>query len=75
MIAPAAMMIESAIDQLKSSTAFLGHEWVLPAQQKELALAVPQASSDFKAGYELGIQTARVLLSGMPAAVINKVSI
>jgi len=75
MIAPAAMTIESAIDQLKSPTAFVGHEWVLPAQQKELASAVPQASNDFKAGYELGIQTARVLLSGMPAAVFNKVSI
>jgi hypothetical protein len=69
------MMIETAIEELKSPTAFTGREWVLPAQQKELASAVPNASDDFKAGYELGVQTARVLLSGMPAAVFNKVSI
>jgi hypothetical protein len=75
MTAPAAMMIEIAMDQLKSPTAFAGHEWLLPAQQKELLSAVPNASDDFKAGYELGMQSARVLLSGMPAAVFNKVEI
>lgn len=75
MIAPSAMMIEMAIDQLKSANAFAEHEWVLPAQQKELSSVVLNASDDFKAGYELGVQTARVLLSGMPAAVFNKVSI
>lgn len=75
MIAPSAMMIETAIDELKSSETFVGHEWVLAAQQKELASAVPNASDDFKTGYELGIQTIRVLLSGMPAAVLNKISI
>jgi hypothetical protein len=69
------MMIETAIDQLKSPDAFVGHEWVLPAQQKELSSAVPNASDDFKAGYELGIQTSRVLLSGMPSAVLHDVSI
>jgi hypothetical protein len=75
MQAPAAMMIETAIDELKSPATFAGHEWVLPAQQKELESAVPSASADFKAGYELGVQTARVLLAEIPAAVMNKVSI
>lgn len=75
MIAPAAMFIEAAADQLKSPNAFAGHEWLLESQRKELASAVPGASDEFRAGYELGVQTARVLLSGMPAAVLNKVSI
>lgn len=75
MIVPAAMMIEAAIDQLKSATAFSADAWVLRDQRKELDSAVPNASEDFKSGYELGVQTARVLLSGMPAAVFNKVSI
>lgn len=75
MIVPAAMFIEMAVDQLKSSATFAGQEWVREDQQKELFSAVPNISDDFKAGYELGLQTARVLLSGMPAAVLNKVSI
>jgi hypothetical protein len=75
MIVPAAMMIEAAIDQLQSPTAFSAEAWVLPDQRKELHSAVPNASEDFKSGYELGVQTARVLLSGLPAAVLNKVSI
>jgi hypothetical protein len=75
MIVPPAMTIEAAIDQLKSQDAFAGHEWVLPAQRKELSSVVPSASDDFKAGYELGIQTSRVLLSGMPSAVLHDVSI
>lgn len=74
MIAPSAMFIESAMDQLKSPDTFAGHEWVTPTQHKELLCAVPTASNDFSMGYELGLQTARVLLSGMPAAVLNKVS-
>ena len=43
-------------------------------QQKELAEIAPNASDAFKAGYELGLQTARVVLAGLPAAVINRVS-
>ena len=75
MIVPASEMIEMAIDQLKSETVFAGNEWVLPDQQKELNSVLPNSSNDFKAGYELGIQTARVLLSTTPSAIINKVSI
>lgn len=75
MIAPATMFIETAIDELKSPETFAGQEWVLQAQRKELECAVPNVSDDFRAGYELGVQTARVLLAGMPAAVFNKVSI
>jgi hypothetical protein len=67
-------MIETAIDELKSVTYWTGEEWVLPAQQKELHSAIPNASDDFKSGYELGVQACRVLISGMPIAVMNKVS-
>ena len=73
MIVPAAMMIETAIDQLHQYS--ITQSEMLADQRKELCEAVPASSEDFQAGYELGIQTARVLLSGMPAAVFNKVSI
>jgi hypothetical protein len=64
MIAPSAMIIEIATDQLKSPATFAGHTWVPAAQRKELHSALPDASEDFTTGFELGIQTARVLLLG-----------
>jgi hypothetical protein len=74
-IAPPAETIESAIDQLQSRSVFVGREWVILAQQNELRAAMPNVTAQFMAGYQLGIQTARVLLAGMPAAIANKVSI
>jgi hypothetical protein len=45
-------------------------------QLKELHTAIgAQATEEVSAGYLLGLQTARVVLSGMPAAIQNKVSI
>lgn len=65
MIIPAAMFIEAARDQLKTIPAA-----VLLDQRRELRVAVGiEASENFRRGYELGLQTARVLLETMPAAV------
>lgn len=75
MIVPAAMMIETAIDQLKDPTYVDANREFLDKQIKELDSVLPGQPEPFHVGYQLGIQTARVLLSGMPSAVFNKVSI
>jgi hypothetical protein len=64
MIVPNAGMIETAVDQLQRDDLWKGHEWVLPDQRKELHEAVGDvATNDFAAGYELGLQTARILVA------------
>jgi hypothetical protein len=75
MIVPSAANIEQAIGDLASTTAFVDHEWVLADQQQELHAAMPSASNDFIAGYTLGVQAARVMVAGLPEAIINKISI
>jgi hypothetical protein len=77
MISPAVMFIEMAMDSLK-------HEnptW-LERQQKELSsfgesrakqLGATGLSDDFRKGYELGLEVARVYLRGNFAAVQAKV--
>lgn len=64
MIIPAAIQIEAARDQLLN---------VDPAalldQRKELHEAVGATGTQFKSGYELGLQTARVILKTMPKAI------
>lgn len=55
---PAAMFIESAkemVDKLDPA--------VRADQRKELHVAVGHKSDDFAAGYELGLQTGRVVLA------------
>ena len=66
MIAPNAEQIETAIDQLKSGTV---PQWMLDSQKKELHSAGPEgyATNDFANGYELGLQTARVVIAGSVA--------
>jgi hypothetical protein len=66
---PAAGTIEMAADSLKSLSSTARER-----QHKELTCAMPDVSEDFQAGYELGLQTARVFLSGNPAAILAKVS-
>ena len=75
MIVPAAMFIETARDQLVDPAYVETNRANLDDQIKELNSAMPNQPEAFHVGYQLGIQTARVLLSGMPAAVFNKVSI
>jgi len=71
MLIPAAMFIETALDQVKTLV-----DAVRADQLKELHTAIgAQATEEVAAGYLLGLQTARVVLSGMPAAIQNKVSI
>lgn len=70
MIAPAAMFIESAQDKLKDATLCPDQSVQLyESQAKEIRSAVPNRTEDFYEGYALGVETARVLLMGMPAAV------
>lgn len=75
MLAPAAMMIEAAADQLKDRDYSSAHRAILDAQLREVCFAIPGCTADFCAGYQLGLQAARVVLSGMPAAVMHKVEI
>lgn len=66
MIEPAAMFIESAIDMLKDGSV---PATVRAGQTKELTFATGNHDPQFIAGYELGLQTARVFLLGNLKAV------
>jgi hypothetical protein len=58
MIIPAAMFIESAVDDLKR----VDSRW-LADQLKELHEAVGDKPQDFQDGYQLGVQTARGMVA------------
>jgi hypothetical protein len=75
MIAPAAMFVEMANDHMKDQDYMGEHDAILNAQMKEVQCALPGMDISFYAGYMIGIETARVLLAGMPAAVLHKVEI
>jgi hypothetical protein len=59
---PNAEQIETAIDQLNGPTI---PQWLRDSQKKELHSAGPEgyATKDFANGYELGLQTARVVIA------------
>lgn len=59
MVVPAAMDIEMAVDSLPKID-----ERVLADQARELHCAVGDTTPDFVGGYQLGIQTARLMLAG-----------
>jgi hypothetical protein len=75
MISPAAMFIESAVDGLKNPVEQGGMpKWLRDSQLQELSAAIGEntaeqmgvqfpISDDFKKGYELGLQAARVVLA------------
>jgi hypothetical protein len=58
---PAAMFIESAAEELDGMRE--RHDVTLKAQRKELHVAVGDQPDEFIRGYELGLQTARVMLT------------
>jgi hypothetical protein len=67
MVIPAAAFIEEAADVLKRLHATEAD--ALLDQRKELHVAnVGPDTEDFRQGYELGLQTARVILAQTPAA-------
>lgn len=66
---PAAMMIESAKDMVPKLDPA-----VRAKQQRELHVAVGEESPDFVRGYEIGLQTARVMLMTNPKAIQAGVS-
>jgi hypothetical protein len=68
------MMIEQAKERLASDEYRKAHAWVWPAQKKELHDALPDASEDTIAGFELGLEAARIFLEGNVQAVQAKVS-
>lgn len=69
MLAPAVMFIESAIDSMKHVTPFISaaqvHELAELGDDQVKALGVTN-TDDFAIGYELGLQTMRVLIAGTP---------
>jgi hypothetical protein len=75
---PAVMFIEAALDSLKDRAPS-----IVAAELKEFgalgnrldSVEVPEGCSDVAKGYLIGIETARVLLAGMPAAAAAHVSI
>lgn len=76
MIVPNAENIKQAIADLASPTKFTGSElWVLPAQEKELLSVIPNATNQQIDAYALGCQAMRVVVEGLPGAIINKISI
>jgi hypothetical protein len=75
MLSPSVMMIESAVDSFGNVP-----QWLKDSQQKELTsfgdvraqkLGATGLSDDFRKGYELGLNTARVVLA-MSAALVLK---
>lgn len=73
MISPAVMFIEMGADGLKSVP-----EWLAKSQLKELKsfgdvraiqIGATGLSEDFQKGYELGLATARAVISMSPAAI------
>lgn len=79
MVIPAAEFIEEAADSLATIDT-----WAKEDQMKELhgfgderaiAIGATGLSKDFMIGYELGVQTARVLISMNVAAVEAKVDL
>ena len=69
MIIPAASFIEMANDSLKRID-----DHHLEQQRKELHTACGDVSSDFIKGYELGLQTGRIIIGGNKNAVQAKVT-
>jgi hypothetical protein len=70
MLEPAAMFIESAIDMLKDGSV---PDVVRATQVKELQFATGNHDPRFAQGYELGLQTARVILAGSVALALKGV--
>lgn len=75
MIAPAAAFIEMAKDRLKDDSYVKQHAKILAAQSYEIHSAFPGRSSEFYEAFNIGIETARILLEGMMSAVSNNVTL
>lgn len=80
MVIPSAMNVESALDGLRRLSAEIQED-----QRKELHSAVGGGvaanlgvayplTSEFNAGYQLGLQTARVMIHGSTEVRLNKVN-
>lgn len=71
MIVPAAEFIEIAVDQVKQLP-----KAQLAGQLEELGDALGQGTSpDLRLGYQIGLQTARVVLQGLQPAMDAKFSL
>lgn len=79
MISPNAEQIEAAVDQIDKLP-----KWMAESQQKELHSAMSDPAleklgvsapygGDFEAGYALGLQTARVVISQSAALILHGV--
>lgn len=68
MLAPNAEQIETAQDQLLTLSDFIRN-----SQRKELHAAMGTESDDVVRGYELGLQTARVVIAQSMAIILGKV--
>lgn len=58
MLSPAAEFIEMAKDAIPTIP-----DWLRLSQQKELHVATGRSDAAFCSGYELGLQTARVIIA------------
>jgi hypothetical protein len=64
------MFVEMAVDRIKNDTAYADkHRAMLDATMQGVQSGFPGQSDEFYAGYMLGLETARILLEGMPNAV------
>lgn len=77
MLSPAVMFIESAIDDLKNVPEFIAQSQIKelnslgPARAKEAGAS--DLNNDFRAGYALGLQVARIILAGSPLLALANV--
>jgi len=70
MIAPSAAMVEAAKDRLMDmSPVAIENQEIRNQQALEFLAAIPSASDDMRVGYELGVETARVLVDGLPGGI------
>ena len=79
MQAPPAELIETAADQLPDVPTFIRRdqlsELISFGDQRAIALGATGVSPDFSKGYELGLQTARVMLARDPKAAAAGIEI
>jgi hypothetical protein len=77
MIVPSAEIIEQASGMLADPVGVYrtSHAHIFAEQIAEVRAARPGMPETFYAGYMLGVAACRVLVSGLPVAIENKVEI
>lgn len=78
MIAPTTMMIGIALDSISTLSPFIREsqikEFHAVSEERLLAIGITERTPEVIAAYELGVQAARTLIAGLPAALAADVT-